>query len=137
MNIKRNDIIYVVLLVVVAVLMFVLNTNTPFLHDDFAYHFYYDKHSEMVRPTSIPIISFWEIIPSMWHHYCCVNGRFTSHIILQVFCSLMQYLDVCVVVAFIGTFIFTITFCSYIECCYMCYVSVFTISWANCTMDDR
>jgi hypothetical protein len=89
MNIKRNDIIYVVLLVVVAVLMFVLNTNTPFLHDDFAYHFYYDKHSEMVRPTSIPIISFWEIIPSMWHHYCCVNGRFTSHIILQVFCSLI------------------------------------------------
>lgn len=89
MNVKRNNIIYVVLLVVVAVVMFMLNTHTPFLHDDFAYHFYYDEHSEIVRPTSIPIISFWEIIPSMWHHYCCVNGRFTSHVIIQIFCALI------------------------------------------------
>lgn len=86
---KRNDIIYIVLLAVIAVGMFVLNTNTPFLHDDFAYHFYYDEHSEIVRPTSVPIISFGEIFPSMWHHYCSVNGRFTSHVILQIFCALI------------------------------------------------
>lgn len=59
------------------------------MHDDLAYRFYYDTNSALVRPTSEPITSFWQIFPSMWHHYCSVNGRFTSHILIQLFCGLL------------------------------------------------
>lgn len=59
------------------------------MHDDLAYHFYYDANSALVRPTSDPITSFWQIFPSMWHHYCSVNGRFTSHFLIQLFCGLL------------------------------------------------
>lgn len=59
------------------------------MHDDLAYHFYYDANSALIRPTSELITSFWQIFPSMWHHYCAVNGRFTSHFLIQLFCGLL------------------------------------------------
>ena len=59
------------------------------MHDDLAYHYYYDENSAIERPTSEPISSFWQIFPSMWNHYNAVNGRYTSHFIIQLFCGLL------------------------------------------------
>ena len=74
------------------------------MHDDLAYHFYYDANSALVRPTSEPITSFWQIFPSMWHHYCAVNGRFTSHFIIQLFCGLLGK----GIFNFVNTFVFVL-----------------------------
>lgn len=88
-RIKLETLLYFILLVVIGFWFFVLNWNTPFMHDDLAYHFFYDSNSAIERPTSEPITSFWQIFPSMWNHYNAVNGRFTSHFIIQLFCGLI------------------------------------------------
>ena len=88
-NIKRETALYLILLLSVASWFLVLNWNTPFMHDDLAYHYIYDSNSAIERPTSEPITSFWQIFPSMWNHYNAVNGRYTSHFIIQFFCGLL------------------------------------------------
>lgn len=80
---------YFILLALVGFWFLCLNWNTPFMHDDLAYHYYYDENSAVERPTSEPISSFWQIFPSMWNHYNAVNGRFTSHFIIQLFCGIL------------------------------------------------
>ena len=82
-------VLYFILLALVGFWFLCLNWNTPFMHDDLAYHYYYDDNSAIERPTSEPISSFWQIFPSMWNHYNAVNGRFTSHFIIQLFCGLL------------------------------------------------
>lgn len=80
---------YTIILAIVGVWFFCLNANTPFMHDDIAYHYLYDSNSAVERPTSEPVSSFWQIFPSMWNHYNAVNGRYTSHLIIQLFCGLL------------------------------------------------
>ena len=89
MRIDFQRLLYLILLLIIGVWFFYLNLNTPFMHDDLAYHFYYDENSAIERPTSEPITSFWQIFPSMWNHYNAVNGRYTSHFIIQLFCGLI------------------------------------------------
>ena len=94
MNLKLDDnrveeILYIILLALIGFWFLCLNWNTPFMHDDLAYHYYYDENSAIERPTSEPISSFWQIFPSMWNHYNAVNGRYTSHFIIQLFCGLL------------------------------------------------
>ncbi len=81
--------LYCLLLAIVGVWFFLLNLNTPFMHDDLAYHYYYDDNSAIERPTSEPISSFLQLFPSMWNHYNAVNGRYTSHFLIQLFCGLI------------------------------------------------
>lgn len=85
---RQRDTAYWCLLGIFGVLFFILNWYTPFQHDDFAYVYYYAQDSEIIRPTSTPV-TWSTLISSMWHHYCCVNGRFTSHLLVQMFCGLL------------------------------------------------
>lgn len=85
---RQKDTAYWCLLGLFGVLFFILNWYTPFQHDDFAYVYYYAKDSTTIRPTSTPV-TWSTLLPSMWHHYCCVNGRFTSHLLVQIFCGLL------------------------------------------------
>lgn len=85
---KQRDTAYWCLLGIFGVVFFILNWYTPFQHDDFAYVYYYAQDSEIIRPTSTPV-TWSTLIPSMWHHYFCVNGRFTSHLLVQIFCGLL------------------------------------------------
>ena len=81
--------IYWGLLLLACVAFYWLNLRTPFSHDDYAYCFFYAKDSYTVRPTSIRVNNFWQMVQSMWHHYLCVNGRFSSHLLLQTFCAFL------------------------------------------------
>ena len=68
---------------------YILNVQTPFSHDDYAYCFYYAEDSYTVRPTDAWVTSVPQMFESMWHHYLCVNGRFVSHTLLQCFCAFL------------------------------------------------
>lgn len=96
MTTRKKNTLYWAILAVCGVLFYILNLYTPFQHDDFAYAFYYAEDSSVVRPTSDPI-TWSTLLPSMWHHYCCVNGRFTSHLLIQIFCGLLGkcFFNVC------------------------------------------
>ncbi len=80
--------LYQITLLILGVLFFILNYYTPFQHDDYAYAFNYDENSAIVRPTNIPISGIFDIFTSQYWHYICVNGRFFTHIIVQLFCGL-------------------------------------------------
>lgn len=86
---QTKNTLYWGLLILVGVFFYLMNLYTPFTHDDYAYAHYYSANSELIRPTSDPI-TWGTLLPSMWHHYCCVNGRFTSHILIQLFCGLIN-----------------------------------------------
>ena len=91
-ELKQNSlekILYFSVLAVAGIWFLCMNMNTPFMHDDLAYCYYYDDNSALERPSSEPISSFWQIFPSMWNHYNSVNGRYTSHFLIQLFCSLL------------------------------------------------
>ena len=87
MKLSKKDIPYYLLLLVAGVVFYILNRQTPVSHDDYAYCFYYDSDSAVIRPTDIRVTGFWQMLQSMWHHYLCVNGRFSSHLLLQSFCA--------------------------------------------------
>ena len=79
--------LYFLILLIIGVVFYIFNVQTPFSHDDYAYCFYYDVDSYVVRPTNIRVTKLSQLFESMWHHYLCVNGRFVSHFILQCFCA--------------------------------------------------
>ena len=80
---------YWLLLLFVGAVFFFLNLQTPFLHDDYAYCFYYDSNSAIIRPTNTWVTGLWQMVQSMWNHYQYVNGRFCSHLLLQFFCAFL------------------------------------------------
>jgi len=89
--IQKNKIeryLFVTLLATMGAWFYLLNSSTPLIGDDMAYCYYYDENSLVERPTSTPISSITQVLPSMWNHYCSVNGRFTSHLVVQIFCGL-------------------------------------------------
>lgn len=71
-----------------SIAFYVLNSFTPLSGDDYAYCFYYDEASAVVRPTAERVTSFAQAVESMWNHYQTVNGRFVSHLTMQGFCAL-------------------------------------------------
>lgn len=79
---------YIVVLSVLSISFFLLNSFTPLSGDDYAYCFYYDEASAVVRPTAERVTSFVQAVESMWNHYQTVNGRFLSHLTMQGFCAL-------------------------------------------------
>ena len=75
---KANKILCAVLLVVVAIVMYLMNSFTPLFCDDWHYRFIYG--------TQIPIRNIGDIIVSQWHHYFEFNnGRFVPHFFVQLF----------------------------------------------------
>lgn len=93
---------YYLLLLAVGVFFYILNVQTPFSHDDYAYCFYYDVDSYTIRPTGIRVTGICQMFESMWHHYLCVNGRFVSHVLLQCFCAFWgkDFFNVCNTIVF-------------------------------------
>lgn len=75
--------IYYFLLFFMGVAFYVMNVLTPMGGDDYAYCFFYDDHSILLRPTSERVTSFPMALESMWNHNHIVNGRFVSHLVLQ------------------------------------------------------
>lgn len=75
---KTNKVLCAVLLVIVAIVMYFMNSFTPLFCDDWHYRFIYG--------TQIPIRNIGDIIVSQWHHYFEFNnGRFVPHFFVQLF----------------------------------------------------
>ncbi len=83
----NNKKIYLLLLFTFGVVFCVMNFLTPMSGDDYVYCFFFDKNP-IVRPTPERVTSFVMLLESMWNHYLVVNGRFVTHVIVQVFCAL-------------------------------------------------
>lgn len=80
---KKNNLIIFALFSIVGILFFLLNYFTPLLHDDLAYLYQFGPKAE-VRPSNLPVQNFSDVIRSQYYHYLDVNGRFTSHFLLQL-----------------------------------------------------
>ena len=59
---------YYILLIIIGGVFYIMNYYTPFMHDDYAYCFFYDNNSEIIRPTSIRITSFLQLLESQFNH---------------------------------------------------------------------
>lgn len=77
------------LLLLFGISFYMLNRMYPMIHDDYAYAFIFDDHSDVIRPTSNRISSLGDIFSSQWNHYLYVNGRMFAHILVQLFCGLL------------------------------------------------
>ena len=80
---KKNNLIIFALFSIVGILFFLLNYFTPLLHDDLAYLYQFGPKAE-VRPTNLPVQNLADVFRSQYYHYLDVNGRFTSHFLLQL-----------------------------------------------------
>ena len=85
-KISNTTLWIVYLLVLVA--FYLLNHFYPFAHDDYAYCYLFDEHSDVIRPTAERVHSLLDIFVSQCNHYLHVHGRFVSHYLLQIFAGL-------------------------------------------------
>lgn len=79
---KKNKFIVFALYSLVGILFYLLNYYTPLMHDDLAYLYQFGPKAE-VRPTNLPVKNLADVFRSQYYHYLDVNGRFTSHFLLQ------------------------------------------------------
>lgn len=104
----KRKYIFLLLLLLLGIAFYMLNRMYPMIHDDYAYAFIFDNHSDIVRPTSNHISSLSDIFSSQWNHYLYVNGRMFAHILVQLFCGLLgkSFFDVlnsiCLIVFCLG-----------------------------------
>ena len=64
-------------------IMYICNSMTPFMADDFGYHF--------IVGTNQRVENVWQIIPSMAAHARMINGRLIPHSVVQMFVLLPKY----------------------------------------------
>lgn len=88
-EIDLNKIFIAVFCVLMLIAFYVLNSNYPLMHDDYAYCFVFDQNSNVIRPTSERIASLRDVFFSQWNHYQFVNGRFSAHVLIQIFAGLI------------------------------------------------
>lgn len=81
--------IYYSFLLGIAIFFFICNYYTPLIQDDYAYCYIYGPDSAVIRPTSMRINSLIQVFISQINHYIFVNGRITSHVLIQIFCGLL------------------------------------------------
>lgn len=86
----KNNYFICLFSILIVVSFYILNYYYPFIHDDYAYCFFFDENSSIIRPTSTKISSFKEVLLSQWNHYHFVNGRLFSHILVQLFASILD-----------------------------------------------
>ncbi len=67
----------------VFLLMFILNTFTPYTSDDYSYHFFYE--STLPTETTRLLSGIGDIPASMANHYNIWGGRVVAHSIVQFF----------------------------------------------------
>lgn len=116
--------IYFIYLFSILIMMsfYILNYYYPFIHDDYAYCFFFDENSSIIRPTSTKISSFKEILLSQWNHYHFVNGRLFSHILVQSFASILGKN----IFNFLNSVVALIFCCSFSKLISKKYISIFT-----------
>lgn len=117
---KRYSVCIFSILIVGA--FYILNDCYPLIHDDYAYCFFFDENSNIIRPTSTKISSFKEVLLSQWNHYHFVNGRLFSHILIQTFASILgkQYFNI------FNSIVALIFCCSFSKLITRKYMSIFT-----------
>ncbi len=81
-NSKANIAIIFVIAVISFLMMFLMNSNTPYVAEDFDYHYIFADDGRKV--TDVLVGSFADIITSMKAHYRTMNGRVITHAIVQL-----------------------------------------------------
>ncbi len=81
-NQKANIALILVVAFVSFFLMFLMNTSTPYVAEDFDYHYIFADDGRKVTDERIESIS--DIVTSMKAHYHTMNGRIVTHSIVQL-----------------------------------------------------
>ena len=71
---------FFILLVLIAVQIYVLNSETALCRDDYSY-----SYTFAVKENKFRITNFREVIESQINHYKVMNGRAVTHTIAQTF----------------------------------------------------
>ncbi len=84
-TVSRSNKINLLLIFIIAVssflLMYLMNANTPYVAEDYDYHYIFADDGRKI--TEEPIETFDDIITSMKAHYHTMNGRIITHSIVQ------------------------------------------------------
>lgn len=78
---RVSSVILLILLVaIIGVQFYILNTNTPYCRDDYSY-----SYTFAVKENKFRIENFRQVIDSQINHYKVVNGRAVTHTLAQTF----------------------------------------------------
>lgn len=92
-SIKRNRLYWLALLCI-GIAFWIMNAYTPWITDDFNYHYMYEPVQVGDRISCIPVpaeADTWtKVFKSQFNHYQGVNGRFTTHCLVQFFCGILE-----------------------------------------------
>ncbi len=81
-NSRANLIFIFVIAAVSFALMFLMNSNTPYVAEDFDYHYIFADDGRKVTETLVSSVG--DIITSMKAHYYTMNGRIITHSLVQL-----------------------------------------------------
>lgn len=87
----KKETLYFFILIVTAFVFAVITFFTPLIHDDFAFLFKYGPKAD-VRPTASRVENVADVFESQYYFYQTVNGRFTTHFLLQLVLMLGKYI---------------------------------------------
>lgn len=80
---QRTNIALILLIAFISFfLMFLMNTSTPYVAEDFDYHYIFADDGRKVTDERISSVS--DIVTSMKAHYKTMNGRIITHAIVQM-----------------------------------------------------
>ena len=79
---KKETIYFLLILVTTSVVFACLTFFTPLIHDDFAFLYKYGPKA-IVRPTDEGVKNIVDVFESQYYFYQTVNGRFSTHFLLQ------------------------------------------------------
>ena len=86
----RDNQVYYFILLALGVVFVLINFYTPWIADDYNYHFMYEPvrvgNAELIRSTRIPVETFADVLKSQYNHYQSVNGRVSALGTVQLFC---------------------------------------------------
>lgn len=83
---KKRKIIFILVIIFTFLLMFILNTNTLFVSDDYPYHYIFKSRTP--NSNSLLITNPLQIFESMASHWNIWGGRVVVHFLLQ-FCFMI------------------------------------------------
>ena len=80
---KKETIYFLFVFVITALVFTALTFFTPLLHDDFAFLYKYGPKA-VIRPTDEAVKNIADVFESQYYFYQTVNGRFSTHFLLQL-----------------------------------------------------
>lgn len=92
-SVKQNRLYWLALLCM-GIAFYVMNVHTPFISDDYNYHYIYEpvsigENETKVVASETPVNTLPQLLQSQCNHYLGVNGRFTTHCLVQLFCGIL------------------------------------------------